>query len=241
MKLLRTQLACELRVLARNGEQLLLILGIPVLLLAFFSNVDVLPTAGQRGVNFLLPGIVALAIMSTAMVSLGIATGFERQYLVLKRLGATPLGRSRLVLAKSLAVVIIELVQLAAICVVSLAMGWSIESTTWLLLVGAAALGTFAFAGLGLILAGRLRAEVNLAAQNGLYLFLLLTGGMIIASSALPGPLESLSRALPAANLADALRQAVGEEGLYGSSAWVILAAWALVAPLAAARVFRWE
>lgn len=241
MKLLRTQLACELRVLARNGEQLLLILGIPVLLLAFFSNVDILPTAGQRGVNFLLPGIVALAIMSTAMVSLGIATGFERQYLVLKRLGATPLGRSRLVLAKSLAVVIIELVQLAAICVVSLAMGWSIESTTWLLLVGAAALGTFAFAGLGLILAGRLRAEVNLAVQNGLYLFLLLTGGMIIASSALPGPLESLSRALPAANLADALRQAVGEEGLYGSSAWVILAAWALVAPLAAARVFRWE
>jgi ABC-2 type transport system permease protein len=241
MAVLMAQLRTELRVMARNGEQLLLIVIIPMALLLFFGNVDVLPTADQPAVDVLVPGIIALAVMSTAMVSLGIATGFERQYLVLKRLGATPLGRSRLVLAKSLAVVIIELVQLAAICVVGLAMGWSIESTTWLLLVGAAALGTFAFAGLGLILAGRLRAEVNLAAQNGLYLFLLLTGGMIIASSALPGPLESLSRALPAANLADALRQAVGEEGLYGSSAWVILAAWALVAPLAAARVFRWE
>ena len=80
MKLLRIQLACELRVLARNGEQLLLILGIPMLLLSFFSNVDILPTSGQSSVNFLLPGIVALAIMSTAMVSLGIATGFERAW-----------------------------------------------------------------------------------------------------------------------------------------------------------------
>ena len=111
MKLLRIQLACELRVLARNGEQLLLILGIPMLLLSFFSNVDILPTSGQSSVNFLLPGIVALAIMSTAMVSLGIATGFERSYQVLKRLGATPLGVPRLVLAKALSVLVVELVQ----------------------------------------------------------------------------------------------------------------------------------
>ena len=76
MKLLRIQLACELRVLARNGEQLLLILGIPMLLLSFFGNVDILPTGDQSSINFLLPGIIALAIMSTAMVSLGIATGF---------------------------------------------------------------------------------------------------------------------------------------------------------------------
>ena len=71
MKLLRVQLACELRVLARNGEQLLLILGIPMLLLSFFGNVDILPTGDQSSINFLLPGIIALAVMSTAMVSLG--------------------------------------------------------------------------------------------------------------------------------------------------------------------------
>ena len=97
MKLLRLQIGAELRILARNGEQLLLILGIPMLLLAFFSKVEILPTGGQESVDFLLPGIIALAVMSTSMVSLGIATGFERSYSVLKRLGATPLGTWRLV------------------------------------------------------------------------------------------------------------------------------------------------
>ena len=87
------QLRAEVRRAAGNGEQLLLTLGIPVLLLVFFSVVDVLPTGTKDPIDFLAPGILALAAMSTAMVSLGIATGFERSYHVLKRLGATPLGR----------------------------------------------------------------------------------------------------------------------------------------------------
>jgi len=227
--------------MARNGEQLLLIIVIPLALLLFFGNVDVLPTTEQGAVDFLVPGIIALAIMSTAMVSLGIATGFERQYLVLKRLGATPLGRPRLITAKTLAVAIIELFQLGAIAAVAIGMGWSFSGVSWLALIGASLLGTFAFAGLGLTLAGRLRAEVNLAAQNGLYLFLLLTGGMIIDSASLPAPLESAARVLPASNLADILRQAVGADHYYGASAWAVLGAWALVAPLVAARTFRWQ
>ena len=241
MAIFAAQLRSELRIMARNGEQLLLIVIIPMALLLFFGNVDVLPATDQPVVDFLVPGIIALAIMSTAMVSLGIATGFERQYLVLKRLGATPLGRPRLILAKSCAVAVIELFQLVALVIVGLAMGWSIEGAAWVPLIGAAILGTFAFAGLGLTLAGRLRAEVNLAAQNGLYLLFLLTGGLIIAPSSLPGPLESASRLLPAANLADALRQALGSDGRYGNTVWIVLAAWALVAPLVAARTFRWE
>ncbi|MSZ07207.1 MAG: ABC transporter permease, partial [Actinobacteria bacterium] len=100
MSVLFAQLKSELRVIARNGEQLLVIIGIPTILLIFFSQVDVLPRGDQNAVDFLLPGILALAVMSTAMVSLGIATGFERSYGVLKRLGATPLGTQRLVLAK---------------------------------------------------------------------------------------------------------------------------------------------
>ena len=95
MRLTVIQLRAELRRVAGNGEQLLLTLGIPVLLLVFFSLVDVLPTGTKDPVDFLAPGILALATMSTAMVSLGIGTGFERSYHVLKRLGATPLGRPR--------------------------------------------------------------------------------------------------------------------------------------------------
>ena len=100
MKALQAQLRAELQVVSRNGEQLLLTLGIPVLLLVFFSKVDVLPTGSGQAVDFLAPGVLALAVMSTAMVGLGIATGFERAYGVLKRLGATPLRRWHLVVAK---------------------------------------------------------------------------------------------------------------------------------------------
>jgi len=96
---LLAQTRVEVTLTARRGESLLLTLGIPVLLLVFFSLVDVLPTGTAKGIDFLAPGILALAVMSTAMVGLGIATGFERSYGVLKRLGATPLGRPRLVIA----------------------------------------------------------------------------------------------------------------------------------------------
>src|SRR5580765_2066750 len=105
MKLVAVQLRAELRRVAANGEQVLLTLGIPVLLLVIFSLVDVLPTDTKDPIDFLAPGILALATMSTALVSLGIGTGFERSYHVLKRLGTTPLGRPRLIGAKIGAVV----------------------------------------------------------------------------------------------------------------------------------------
>ena len=241
MKLLRVQLACELRVLARNGEQLLLILGIPMLLLAFFSNVDILPTAGQSSVNFLLPGIVALAVMSTAMVSLGIATGFERSYLVLKRLGATPLGAGRLILAKSLAVVLIEILQLTVLYSIAIVLGKDADVANAMLLVVAIFAGTLAFAGIGLLMAGTLRAEINLAAQNGLYLLLLLLGGVIFPLDQLPEPLQNVGKLLPSGALADVLRGAITDTAAYGQSSWVVLACWALLAPLAAAKFFRWS
>ena len=107
MSTLTTQLRAELNVVRRNGEQLLVTLGIPLLLLGFFSVVDVLPTNEKDPVNFLVPGILALAVMSTSMVSLGIATGFERNYLVLKRLAATPLGTTRLIAAKTLSIAVV--------------------------------------------------------------------------------------------------------------------------------------
>ena len=110
---------------AGNGEQLLLTLGIPVLLLVFFSLVDVLPTGTDDPIDFLAPGILALATMSTAMVSLGIGTGFERSYHVLKRLGTTPLGRPRLIAAKIGSVIAVEIVQFAVLIPVAFALGWN--------------------------------------------------------------------------------------------------------------------
>lgn len=241
MKLLRVQLACELRVLARNGEQLLLILGIPMLLLSFFSNVDILPTSGQSSVNFLLPGIVALAIMSTAMVSLGIATGFERSYQVLKRLGATPLGVPRLVLAKALSVLVVELVQVALLIGLATVFGADLDALNIAKLVVAIALGTLAFAGVGLSLAGRLRGEINLAAQNALYLVLLLIGGIVFPLQEFPSWLHWVGRISPSGALADVMRDVFSGTSVHGASSLVALLCWAIAAQLSAFKLFRWN
>lgn len=239
MKKVLAQTRVELALTLRRGESVLLSLGIPVLLLVFFSVVDVLPTGTDDPVDFLAPGVLALAVMSTAMVGLGIATGFERQYGVLKRLGSTPLGRPALLAAKTLAILAVEVLQVAVLAGVALALGWR-PSGSVVANVAAMLLATVGFAGLGMLMAGRLRGEAVLAAANGLYLVLLLLGGMVIPLAELPGPLRAVSRALPAAALSDVLH-AASNAGAVPGRAWLVLAAWAVAAPVAAAVTFRWE
>jgi ABC-2 type transport system permease protein len=239
------QVRAETWMTLRRGETLLLVVGIPVVFLAFFSTVHVLPTGAERAVTFLVPGILSLAVMSTAMVSLGIATGFERGYGVLKRLGCTPLGRPRLLAAKITTILLVEVVQAAVLVPVGLGLGWSpggsgADATAGQAL-GVALLATVAFGGLGLLLAGVLRAEVNLAAANGLYLVLLLLGGMIVPLSRLPSGLAAFSRVLPAAALSDGLHASLGTGASVPLEAWVVLVVWAVCAPAAAALTFRWE
>ena len=241
MKRIVTQLRAEIMLVLRNGEQLLLTLVIPVLLLTFFSLVDVLPSGTQEPADFLLPGVVALAVMSTAMVSLGIATGFERTYMVLKRLGATPLRRGELVTAKMLSVFVIEVLQVVVLVPLGRALGWHGGGTHVLLVLPAVLLGTAAFTGIGLTLAGSLRGEINLAAQNGLYLVLLLLGGMVIPMSSLPGPLRAVAELLPSSALADVLRDSLTGAGNRVGLSWVVLCVWSVVAPAVASRRFRWS
>lgn len=239
MRAVLAQTRVELALTLRRGESVLLSLGIPVVLLVFFSTVDVLPTGTDHPVDFLAPGVLALAIMSTAMVGLGIATGFERQYGVLKRLGSTPLGRPALLAAKTAAILCVETLQVALLVVISVVLGWR-PSGSPVAVVGAMLLGTVAFAGLGLLMGGRLRGETVLAAANGLYLVFLLLGGMMIPVAKLPGALRTVSRALPAAALSDVLHAASTSLPVPGR-AWVVLVVWAIAAPVAAAACFRWE
>ncbi len=239
MRGLLAHLRLELALLFRNGESLLLTLGIPVLLLVFFSNVDVLPIDGEP-IQFLAPGVLALAVLSTALVQTAIGTGFEREYGVLKRLGATPLGRPRLLAAKTLSILVVELVQGAVLWGVALACGWD-PSVSAGRLAGAVVLGTVGCAALGLCLAGTLRALATLAAANGLYLVLLLLSGMVIPLDELPGAARAVARALPSGALAEAVRGSLTAGVDIPGRAWLVLAAWAVAAPLAATRLFRWE
>jgi ABC-2 type transport system permease protein len=238
---LRAQLGAELRILSRNGEQLLLTLIIPVLVLVFFGIADVLPSSFDDHLDFLTPGVIALAIMSSAMVSLGIATGFERGYQVLKRLGATPLGRPRWLTAKILTVLVVELVQVAVLVPIAITLDWNADDASWPLALAAVGMGTVAFGGLGLLIAGRLRAEINLAAQNALYIVLLLLGGMVIPFEELPGPLADISPYLPSGALADVMRESLVGASSQASTSWIVLGAWAIAAPVLAALTFRWE
>ncbi|HUY63342.1 MAG TPA: ABC transporter permease [Acidimicrobiales bacterium] len=235
------QTTAELTMTMRRGESLLLTLGIPVVLLVFFSEVHLLPTGTTHPVSFLAPGILALAVMGTALVNLSIATGFERGYGVLKRLGTTPLGRPALLGAKIAAVAAVELLQGAVLVPVALALGWRPSAGGAGVALVVVVLATAAFAGLGLLLAGVLRAEVNLAAANGLWLVLLLVSGMLAPLSKLPGWLQGVAKALPAAALADGLHRCVGLGTHVAAWSWVVLAAWAVAAPVVAATFFRWE
>jgi len=244
----------------RRGESLLLTLGIPVGLLVFLSLAKVLPKPSDQ-VGYLVPGLMALAVMSTGLVSLSIATAFEREYKVLKRLGSTPLGRSRLVLAKVASVAVVEVVQGIAIGCTGIALGWrpwaagatggpgaaahaagtGASPMLWLSALAAAVLATAGFSGLGLLMAGRLRADVVLAGANGLWLALLLLGGMLYPVSRLPSALRAVADVLPASALAGAFRATIAYHAALPAHDWLTLAAWALAAPLAAARTFRWE
>lgn len=239
-RMVLAQAAFELRALLRNGEQLLLTLVIPVGLLVLFSTTALLDLGPGRRVDFLTPGIVALAVMSTAFTGQAIATGFERRYGVLKLLGATPLPRVGLLLAKTLAVVTVEVIQVAVIAGTALALGWRPHGDPFSV-IALIVLGTAAFSGLGLLLAGTLRAEATLAAANLIYLALLLLGGVVFPVAAFPEQVRPILDLLPITALAGGLRAVLqgGSGPPLGDLA--VLAAWAAAAIALAGRWFRWE
>jgi len=237
----------ELRLTARRGENVLVTLVIPVAVLLFFSGTSVIPLATEDPVGFLLPGSMALAIVAAGLVNLGIATGYDRAYGVLKRLGGSPLPHWGLLAAKVAAVAVLEVVQVALLVVVAMAgFGWQ-PGPAWspLLLVLGLGLGTFTFVALGLLLAGTLRAEATLALANALFLGLLMLGGIVLPVDHLPEILAPLARVLPSTVLADVLRVALDtgiEHAASTSVPWNlgVLGSWGVAAGLASVRWFRW-
>ncbi|MEV4330650.1 ABC transporter permease [Streptomyces sp. NPDC049597] len=239
-RMIAAQAAFETKMLLRNGEQLLLTVVIPSLLLVLFSTVDIVDTGDGEAVDFLAPGVLALAVMSTAFTGQAIATGFERRYGVLKRLGASPLPRWALMCAKTLSVLVTEVLQIVLLTVIAFALGWSPHGnplSVLLLLV----LGTAAFSGLGLLMAGTLRAEATLAAANLVFLLLLVGGGVIVPLDRFPGAVASALALLPISALSDGLRDVLQNGAGMPWGDLGILSVWALLGLGAAARLFRWE
>ncbi|MEU5719723.1 ABC transporter permease [Streptomyces sp. NPDC020403] len=239
-RMIAAQAALETRMLLRNGEQLLLTVVIPTLLLVLFSSVDIVDTGTDEPVDFLAPGVLALAVMSTAFTGQAIATGFERRYGVLKRLGASPLPRWGLMAAKTLSVLVTEVLQVALLTVIALALGWSPGGSPFAVLL-LLLLGTVAFSGLGLLMAGTLRAEATLAAANLVFLLLLVGGGVVVPLDRFPDAARSVLELLPISALSGGLRDVLQHGAGLPWGDLGILAAWAVLGLGAAARFFRWE
>ena len=242
-RMVLTQAAMEARLMLRNGEQLLLAVVVPVVVLvgAVLGADRVGMELDHPAVDVFTPGVLALAVMSTAFTALAIATGFERRYGVIKRLGTSPLPRSGLLLGKVVALLLVQLLQLVVISVVALALGWSpspgVAGVVGVLLVIVA--GTAAFASLGLLVAGSLRAEATLAAANLIYLLLMACGAVVLPASAY-GAFGDAVQWLPSGALGEGMRHAL----LDGTIAWTglaVLALWTVLGAALSARTFKWE
>ena len=242
-RMVRGQAALELRTLVRNGEQLLLTLIIPVLLLIAFGHENLISVGAGSRIDFVVPGILALAVLSTAFTSQAIGTGFERRYGVLKRLGATPLSRRGLIAAKTLTVLTVELGQFAIVLLIGSLMGWrpvaGPAAAAWVLLLLLA--GTAAFSGLALLMAGTLRAEATLAGANLLYLIMLGLGGVLFPLTKFPAAARPVLKLLPGGALSDGLRATLAHSAGLPVGDLLVLCVWAVVAITLAVRTFRWE
>jgi ABC-2 type transport system permease protein len=236
---LAAQAATETRLVARNGEQLVLTIVIPTVVLVLFASASIADLPEPR-IDFLVPGVLALAVMSTAFTGLAIQTGFERRYGVLRRLGTTPLRRSTLLVAKATAVVVIEVVQLALLCGVGLLYGWSPHGDP-AAVVALLLLGTAAFSALALLMAGTLRAEATLAAANLAYLVMLILGGVIFPLSDFSPGVRRVLELLPITALSSGLRVLLHGGGDVPAHDWLVLVAWTGIGAAAAARWFRWD
>ncbi len=235
-RMLKAQFALELRLLLRNGEQLLLTMFIPITLLVGLTVLPLGSFGDNRAAAF-VPAIMALAIISTAFTGQAIAVAFDRRYGALKRLGATALPVWGIIAGKSLAVVAVVALQSILFGAIGFALGWRPPVAG--LAIGAVviALGTSVFAALGLLLGGTLRAEIVLAVANLLWFVFAGLGALTLGGGMVGSGVQWVARLTPSGALTEALSRAMTL-----SMDWfglAVLAVWGVVAGLCALRWFR--
>jgi ABC-2 type transport system permease protein len=235
-RMLAAQFGLELKLLLRNGEQLLLTMFIPITLLVGLTLLPLGSFGDNRAATF-VPAIMALAVISTAFTGQAIAVAFDRRYGALKRLGATALPVWGIIAGKSLAVIAVVFLQAIVLGVIGIALGWRPEPVGLLLGAVVIALGTAGFAALGLLLGGTLRAEIVLAVANLLWFIFAGLGALTVETQAVPNAIKWVARLTPSGALTEALSQAVNVSVDWFGLA--VLVAWGVLAAVAAQRWFR--
>ena len=232
------QIRMELLLTVRRGEAVVLAMGVPLLVLLGAGLTHATNVPGNDRLGFVVPGVLALTVLSTAFTGQAITTGYERSYGVLKRLGASPLTRPGLLAAKTTAILCLVGVQLVALALVGIAVGWRPEVSRLLPALGITVLATAAYCGLALLLASLLKPETTTAAATLIYVLLLASGGIMFAAPDLGTAGWFI---LPLAAHAQALRDTLTDGTSIPGSIWLSLSLWAGISLVAAARRFRWE
>lgn len=236
----RAQAGYEARTLLANGEQLLVALVLPAMAMLGLHFASV-PDLGPRRIDLIAPGVLALAVVSTAFTGQAISTGFERRYGVLRFLGTTPLGRSGLLWGKALGVLSVVGLQTIVLAVLGLALGWQPAWTGLPLTLGFLLVGTWTWVAFALLLAGALRAEAVLAIANLIWVLVAGLGALLLPSQKLPGGLGAIGHWLPSGALGDGLRSALTGSAGDALLPLLVLAGWGVLATALALRTFDWS
>jgi ABC-2 type transport system permease protein len=199
---------------------------------------------GGRYIDWVIPGLIALNLMSTGMWGMGFGLVHMRQKKQLKRLAATPMHRRDFLAGQIAARMMFLAIEVPPIVVFAwLAFGVRVEGSM-LTLAGLVLLGGMAFAGLGLLAATHAKTMEGISGiLNVVMLPQFILSGVFFSASRYPHAVQPFVQALPLTALADAIR-AVYNEGAPFSAWWgevAILAAWTVVTFVLALRLFRWQ
>jgi ABC-2 type transport system permease protein len=211
---------------------------------AFEPREEHVSEQGARYVDFLVPGLLGMNLMSTGMWSVGFAVVNARMKKLLKRLVATPMRKIDYLISHFLARVIFLVLEVAAVVIFArIAFGVRVHGS-WLLFTVICLIGGIAFAGLGTLIAARARTiEAVSGLMNLVMVPMWICSGVFFSYERFPDAALPFIRALPLTALNDALR-AVMNDGLglaAVASQLVILVVWAVVTYVIGLRLFRWQ
>jgi len=199
---------------------------------------------GSRYIDWLLPGLLGMNIMSTGLWGLGFSIVQARTRKLLKRLVASPMRRRDYLLSQLFGRIVFLVIEVAALVGFGwLAFGVPVRGS-WLTLAGTCLVGALSFGGIGLLVASRAKTvEAVSGLLNLVMLPMWLLSGVFFSASNFPDAMQPVIQALPLTGLNDALRAVMLEGAGVGAilPELALLAAWGFGSFGLALRIFRWR
>jgi len=199
---------------------------------------------GSRYIDFLIPGLLGMNIMGTGMWGIGFYIVTARQKKLLKRLVATPMSRSQFLLGQILGRLFLLVFEVGALVAFATLLFDVPLRGSIVTLAFVSVLGAMTFAGMGLLVASRVKTVEGVSGlMNIVMMPLWILSGIFFSTSRFPDAMQPVVQALPLTALNDALREVM----LDGASLFSILdevaltAAWGVATFVAALAIFRWR